>query len=320
MPKQELDAEEQFNLALSIVGLVLRNGPHTVAELAEHFGFSEKSIHRAVQTIGNSEDVGNFRTHFYLDDELLEKGEVDFSQAAAQLDEPPVLSQRQVAALAAGLDYLASLPQFEASTELAELRMAIGGATPTSVARVSRTRELGLLTKLQEALLGGLAVSCEYQNQLGERAKRNIDPLRIDFIADKHYLRGFCHKNQAVRSFRLDRMVSVEVTDQPISTDAKSQPIPEEVFGEVSTETLVKISAQPEASEIFWNFPSVGQLSQVGEQLVGEIMVGSLKALGRHVARYGGLVRVISPQSAVDSVRDFAASAMLRPESPEDED
>lgn len=320
MPKQELDAEEQFNLALSIVGLVLRDGPHGVSELAEHFGLSEKTIHRAVLTIGNSEDVGNFRTHFYLDDELLEKGEVDFTQASAQLDEPPVLSQRQVAALAAGLDYLASLPQFESSTELSDLRLAIGGATPTGVARISRTRELGLLTTLQEALLGGLAISCEYQNQLGERAKRNIDPLRIDFIADKHYLRGFCHKNQAVRSFRLDRMVSVEITDQKISELALSQPIPDEVFGEVSSETLVKIAAQPEASEIFWNFPSVGILSQVADELVGEIMVGSLRALGRHVARYGGLVRVLSPQPAVDAVREFARSALTQPAAPGDED
>ena len=320
MPKQELDAEEQFNLALSIVGLVLRDGPHSVTELAEHFGFSEKTIHRAVLTIGNSEDVGNFRTHFYLDDELLEQGEVDFSQAEAQLDEPPVLSQRQVAALAAGLDYLASLPQFEASTELADLRRAIGGATPIGVARVSRTRELGHLTTLQQALLSGFAVLCEYQNQLGERAKRNIDPLRIDFIADKHYLRGFCHKNQAVRSFRLDRMVSVEITESAISANALGHSIPDEVFGEVSSETLVKIAAQPEASEIFWNFPSFGQLSQVGEELVGEIMVGSFKALGRHVARYGGLVRVISPASAVDAVREFAQSALVAPESPKDED
>lgn len=320
MPKQELDAEEQFNLALSIVGLVLRDGPHGVSELAEHFGFSERTIHRAVLTIGNSEDVGNFRTHFYLDDELLEKGEVDFTQASAQLDEPPVLSQRQVAALAAGLDYLASLPQFESSTELADVRLAIGGATPTGVARISRTRELGLLTTLQEALLSGLAISCEYQNQLGERAKRSIDPLRIDFIADKHYLRGFCHKNQAVRSFRLDRMVSVEITDLKISELALSQQIPDEVFGEVSSETLVKVAAQPEASEIFWNFPSVGILNQVGDELVGEIMVGSLRALGRHVARYGGLVRVLAPQSAVDAVREFARSALTQPAAPRDED
>jgi proteasome accessory factor C len=320
MPKQELDAEEQFNLALSIVGLVLRDGSHTVKELAEHFDFSENSIRRAVLTIGNSEDVGNFRTHFYLDDELLEKGEIDFTQAEAELSEPPVLTQRQVAALATGLDYLASLPHFEASSELAELRSAIGGATPTAISRVPKTRELSLLTSLQDALLGGFAVICEYRNQLGERSTRTIDPLRIDFVSDKHYLRGFCHKNQAIRSFRIDRMVSVAVTDLAISEMALSHPIPEEVFGEVTSEALVKVAAQPEASEIFWNFPSVGELSKQDGELVGEIMVGSLKALGRHIARYGGLVRVISPQSAVDSVREFAISALTQPQPPKDED
>jgi proteasome accessory factor C len=320
MPKQELDGEEQFNLALSIVGLVLRDGPHSVKELAAHFGFSEKTIQKAVLTIGNSEDVGNFRTHFYLDDELLEQGQVDFSQAQAELAEPPVLSQRQVAALAAGLDYLASLPQFQANTQLAKLRTAIGGATPTAISRVSKTRELGLLTTLQDALLQGLAIRCEYQNQLGDRAVRTIDPLRIDFISDKHYLRGFCHKHQGIRSFRIDRMVFVEVTAVKISELALAQSIPEEVFGELSTELLVKVAAAPEASEIFWNFPSVGQLTTVNGELVGEIMVGSLRALGRHITRYAGFVRVLAPQEAIDSVREFALGAVLAPLTPRDED
>lgn len=320
MPKQELDAEEQFNLALSIVGLVLRDGQHSVKELADHFGFSEKTIQRAVLTIGNSEDVGNFRTHFYLDDELLEKGGVNFSQAQAELAEPPALSQRQVAALAAGLDYLASLPQFESNTQLSQLRTAIGGATPTAISRVSKTRELALLTTLQNALLQGLAIQCEYQNQLGDRASRTIDPLRIDFISDKHYLRGFCHKHQGIRSFRIDRMVSVEVTDLEISELARAEPIPDEVFGELTTELLVKIAAQPEASEIFWNFPSVGQLSTVNGELVGDIMVGSLRALGRHITRYAGFVRVLEPRAAVDSVRDFALGSLSAPPTPGDED
>lgn len=320
MPRQELDAEEQFNLAMSIVGLVLRDGKHSVEELAEHFGFSKDSIRRAVLTIGNSEDVGNFHTHFYLDDELLERGEVDFSQAQAELAEPPVLSRRQVAALAAGLDFLASLPQFEASAQLAQLRQAIGGATTTAIFRLSKTRELALLTTLQDALLRGLAIQCEYQNQLGDRASRRIDPLRIDFIADKHYLRGFCHKHQGIRSFRIDRMVSVEVTDLEIPELARSQSIPDEVFGELSSELLVKIAAAPEASEIFWNFPSVGQLSTVNGELVGDIMVGSLRALGRHITRYAGFVRVLEPKEAVDSVRDFALGALSSPLAPGDED
>jgi proteasome accessory factor C len=320
MPKQELDGEELFNLALSIVGLILKNGSYRVEELAEHFGFTEKTIRRAVLTIGNSEDVGNFKTHFYLDDDLLEAGEVDFAVADSMLTEPPVLSRRQATSLAAGLDYLASLPQFADSAELAELRNAIGGTASAVTSKVTPSREAVLLEQLQQAVLGEVAIECDYVNQLGERATRLIDPLRIDFVLDKHYLRGFCHKNQAVRSFRLDRILTCSVTANPISQEAKSAEIPEEVFGTLNQEISVKISADPEAAEIFWNFPSYSEIAIKDGQLTGEIMVGSLKALGRHITRYGGLVKVLEPQAAVNAVRDFAAAALKPQEAPSNED
>lgn len=320
MPKQELDGEELFNLALSIVGLILKNGSYRVEELAEHFGFTEKTIRRAVSTIGNSEDVGNFKTHFYLDDDLLEAGEVDFAVADSMLTEPPVLSRRQATSLAAGLDYLASLPQFTDSTELAELRNAIGGTASAVTSRATPSREAALLEQLQQAVLGEVTIECDYVNQLGERATRLIDPLRIDFVLDKHYLRGFCHKNQAVRSFRLDRILTCSVTANPVSQEAKSAEIPEEVFGTLNQEISVKISADPEAAEIFWNFPSYSEIAIKDGQLTGEIMVGSLKALGRHITRYGGLVKVLEPQAAVNAVRDFAAAALKPQEAPSNED
>ena len=320
MPKQELDAEELFNLALSIVGLVLKKGPHHTSELAEHFGFSDQAIKKAVLTIANSEDVGNFKTHFYLDDELLEEGEVDFSVAESMLTEPPVLSKRQVTALAAGLDYIASLAQFADNPALRELRELLGGS-PASVARkVTGGREAALMAQLQRAVMNQVAIECEYVNQLGERSKRTIDPLRLDFVLDKHYLRGFCHKNQAVRSFRIDRMMNLSATSDPISDESKSLEIPLEVFGTDSTELSVKIAAEPEAAQIFWNFPSYSQVSTKDGMLVGDISVGSLQALGRHITRYGGLVRVLEPPDAVRAVREFAQAALLPEMAPENED
>ena len=320
MPKQELDGEELFNLALSIVGLVLRYGPHNTTELSEHFGFSEKTIKKAVLTIANSEDVGNFKTHFYLDDELLEDGEVDFSVADSNLTEPPVLSKRQATSLAAGLDYLASLPQFSENGALQELRTLIGGATSSVMSRASGTREITLLAQLQQAMAGQVAVECEYVNQLGEKAVRLIDPLRIDFVLDKHYLRGFCHKNQGLRSFRLDRILHLKATSQPISAESLAMEIPEEVFGDGSTEITVKIAADPEAAEIFWNFPSYSNLTTKDGEIVGEIRVGSLRALGRHITRYGGMVRVLEPREARAAVKAFAKAALVPQPTPQDED
>ncbi len=320
MPKQELDGEELFNLALSIVGLVLRDGPHNTSELSEHFGFSEKTIKKAVLTIGNSEDIGNFKTHFHLHDELLEEGEVDFWVGESNLTEPPVLSKRQATSLAAGLDYLASLPQFSENSALQELRGLIGGATSSVMSRVSGTREITHLAQLQQAIAEQVSVQCEYVNQLGDRAVRLIDPLRIDFVLDKHYLRGFCHKNQGVRSFRLDRVLQLELTNQKISAESLAMDIPEEVFGDGAREISVKIAADPEAAEIFWNFPSYSNLTNKDGEIVGEILVGSLRALGRHITRYGGMVRVLEPQEARAAVKAFAQAALVPQPTPQDED
>ena len=44
MPKQELDGVELFNLSLSIVGTVLRDGDKRVSDLAELFEVSEAAI------------------------------------------------------------------------------------------------------------------------------------------------------------------------------------------------------------------------------------------------------------------------------------
>lgn len=310
MPKQEIDGEELFNLALSIVGLVLRDGAHSVAELAEHFGYSEKTIKKAARTIGNTENLSECQTYFYLDDELLEDGEVDFSQAFANLSEPPALSKRQVTSLATGLDFLAALPQFETNQELQGLRQIIGGSNRIQTQRAVSTRATELVGKIQDAMLNAVALECVYVNQLGEKASRRIDPLRVDFVANKHYLRGYCHKNHAVRSFRLDRMLDATVTTDPISEAAKLANIPDEVFGDGLKEQQVLIRARPEASEIFWNFPSYSEIRRENEELVGHILVGSLRALGRHIARYGGLVRVLEPQDAVVAVREFAQRAL----------
>jgi len=293
MPKQELDGVELFNLSLSIVGTVLRDGDHSVKELAELFEVSEAAIKKAVLAVANSEDLKNYETHFYVDLEELDDGYVSLSQGMSPLSEPPVLSRRQLSSIAIGLDYLAAIPQFSADTDLESLRSLISESSPAAVTGHTPNR-----------------VDCEYVNQTAERSSRTIDPLRIDFIGRRHYLRGYCRNSGQLRAFRLDRIQSIQITDSPVSDKAKSQVIPEEVFGEVTQETMVEISAHPEAAEIFWNFPVAGQTKAQQGEISGSIMVGNLAALGRHVAKYGGMGRVIGPESAKDAVRAFAERAL----------
>jgi len=319
MPKQEIDAEDLFNLALSIVGLVLKDGPMFTKDLAEHFGYSEKTVIKAVKTIANSEDIGRFETHFYVDEDLLEQGEVDFSAGMAALIRPPILSKRQATALAAGLDFLAALPQFSENAALSQMRGQIGSGT-TPITALAPPERQNTLQPIQRALLEKTQLIASYLNQVGDKSERVIDPLRVDFVGRRHYLRGWCHSSNALRSFRLDRIISVDNTDIPISKAALQADIPLEVFGQLENEITVEIQATPESSEIFWNFPAFDVQRDGEGNVKGKIQVGNLKALGRHVSRYAGEVRVLSPSSAKASVKQFANNAFSGTQPPEDQD
>jgi proteasome accessory factor C len=310
MPKLELDGEELFNLALAIVGLVLKEGSLTTAELAQHFEVSEAAILKATKAIAGSEDLHRYETHFYVDEELLADGEVSFGLGQGQLSTPPILSKSQASAIAVGLDYLASLPQFEANPDLADLRSSLGGSITSAATEPGPDSEL--LGQLRQAILEDQQLLLSYQNQLGERGERLVDPLRLDFVGKKHYLRAWCHKNQELRSFRLDRIMRVGLTGEPRSPNAITAEIPEDVYGAGNDEHLVTIRAAKTATEIFWNFPLAAEPEELGQEVQGQIRVGSLAALGRHISRYGGLVRVIEPEKARQAVLEYAQNA-LRP-------
>lgn len=320
MPKQELDGVELFNLSLSIVGAILRDGDQRVSELAKLFEVSEAAIKKAVLAIANSEDVRNFETHFYVDVDELEEGLVSLSQGMSSLNEPPALSRRQLSSIAIGLDYLAGMPQFQGDPELSELRSLISENSPAAVTSHDPSRLSEQIAKLQEAILDELAIECEYVNQTGVKSQRVIEPLRIDFIGRRHYLRGYCRSTSELRAFRLDRIQSIEITGSKVADETKGLKIPDEVFGDAAQEELVHIVASAEAAEIFWNFPVSGSPKRKGDQVEGAILVGNLAALGRHVAKYGGMVRVISPESARHAVRDFASRALAGAPTPGDED
>lgn len=308
MPKQELDAGELYNLALSIVGLVFKDGPASITELAEHFEVSEKAILKAVNTIANSEDVANFKTHFYLNYDALEEGEVDFGIGEGNLEDAPVLSANQASALAMGLEFLSSLPEFAGNGDLAELKKHL---TSSVVTTNTSLWSIGLeqLELIRSAILNQTRVSFDYVNQLGKHSQRQVEPLRIDLIGAKHYLRGYCLTSREVRSFRIDRITNLIATDDPISEEARGSEIQDEVYG-TGLGLEVEILAEIHAEEIFWNFPTASETKRVGGKLTGVITVGNFDALARHIVRYGGAVQVVSPAEARAAVSRFAEQAL----------
>lgn len=70
-----------------------------------------------------------------------------------------------------------------------------------------------LPTELGEAIYSGKRIFIRYVDKNGEQTERWITPKQVTGLADYIYLQAYCHLRQAERSFRLDRIVQVNVEE-----------------------------------------------------------------------------------------------------------
>ena len=68
-----------------------------------------------------------------------------------------------------------------------------------------------LPTELSEAIHSGKRLFIQYMDKDGEISERWVSPKEVIGLSDYLYLQAFCHTREADRTFRLDRILNVEV-------------------------------------------------------------------------------------------------------------
>lgn len=306
MPKKDVTSEERLNLAISLVSLLLAEGEVGFSDAANHFDVSEKTLRDLIRTMNEAEDLSRFISFFYIDLDLLESEGVLRLVEAEALNELPRLSRQQILALATGLDYLATLPNFSSDSELSELRQILSGSRAPTLEVPSAIEQR--LELIQGALTSKRVISCRYVNQTGESRLRKIQPLRIDFVSAKYYLRGVCEDSRMLKSFRVDRISEIEVLNAQIDFEALSIDIPDAIYGDAPGELEVTVRVAPEAREFLSGYPLASRTASAGGGgLEAKIITGNFATLGRQVVKFGGKVEVLSPPEARESVRTFAS-------------
>lgn len=313
----KLNDSDRFNLMLALTGLLVDGEEYTVEELVEHFKVPKKEIVKAVKMISYTDLMKSNQDGSYeVDYDDLREGFVSirytFSKA---IDEVPRLSSRQASALAAGLVYLSSLPGLVDNAEIEELQRILA-ADDSAEKKKTVLIETGAkdtdLVAIREAMASGVSITCDYLNLRGETTlNRELEPLRIDSQGEVIYLRAWCPVNNDVRSFRLDRMRNAKPTDNPISQTALNAELVDEIYTSSETDTVVTLEVDPEAYSLIYDFKPVEEPESVNKTVKRfKIHVGDVRNLGRVIARFGGAARVISPEIARQSVRDFALNAL----------
>lgn len=307
--------QERFNFITGLVAYLIHNDKVTLSEAANHFDVDESFVRDAISTLIVTETrFGNGWENYYnFDEDLLNEGIIHLIQNEG-LEQAPKLSGRQASAIAAGLTYLSTFPHFTNQKEITELLEILGKGSSADSPRIIDYKPGTIDANaaiIRKAMLNGHRISCTYRSVQTEAGVREIDPLRLDPRGQNWYLRGYCHKNKEERNFRLDRMQGAIELDVPICDEAKAiGKIVDEEYTARETDVVVTVEVDPEAYSLINDFAAEDIQPFADNRTRAKIKVGYLPNLGRVIAHYGGAARVIEPEVARATVRNYALNAL----------
>lgn len=314
--EKPLNAEERFNFMLSLVGYLGHNPEAQLSQVAELFNLPEAEIRKVIRSLNELEVYAGswLQSPFYIDVDAADEGTLRLVNNDFDTDAPR-LSTRQISAIAAGLEYLAQLEYFANDPELRELQALLSAGKTADIqsrlaiipGSIEESTEI-----LRQAIIQRRSITCEYINGHGERSQRTLDCLRIDLNPDGRYLRAWCHSSSELKTFRLDRMRGIVLTDIPAQKTLED-------FNEISSATYipgefdieVELELDPEAYELAEQYGEVAEPNE-GNRLRIKIRVGKLSNVAKLVARFQGSATVLGPPEAREYVFSYAQQALQR--------
>ena len=167
-----------------------------------------------------------------------EGGEIVISQAEP-MDRPLRLGVDEASALLVALRMLAEVGQIAPapggtdgsalSRTIAKLEAAAGEAAMPSAqvaVEVDQHAEGSVLARAREALASGHRVHLSYYVPgRDEATERDVDPMRLLVVEGRTYLEGWCRRAEAVRLFRLDRVLRIDVLAVPAEVPQQAEPV-----------------------------------------------------------------------------------------------
>lgn len=202
---------------LGIMAYVQDQGEAPFSELANHFGVSVAQIRKDINALWSSGlpghaggDLIDFDAFLYDQD----IASIIDSQGVTQVR----LSTREAVALVGALS---SMLASGAAPDVAlsandKIRALLGADDPVTILPTADV-DRAIATALQDAAARGVVVDVEYVDAADRRTSRTIEPHRLVAIDAVAYVECFCRRAQDYRTLRIGRIVSVDVTDEPVT-------------------------------------------------------------------------------------------------------
>ena len=318
-PPRVAPATDRLQRLLALVPYVVSRKVVGLADTAAAFGISEREL---VDDLNMLWCVELRSPDPYCPIDLsYEGGEIVVSEAES-FDRPLRLGVDEASALLVALRMLAELPSLEERSALnrtiAKLEAAAGSAAAVSAQVAVQLDDRGTGTaaaQARDAIERGRRLHLSYYVPgRDEATERDVDPMRLLVVEGRTYLEGWCLRAEAVRLFRLDRVLDLAVLDEPASVPAQAEPrdVDQGLFRPSADDVEVELELSAAGRWVAEYYPCE-RVTDLGDgRLQVRLRTPDTRLVRRLALRLGEDGRVISPADLAAEIREDAAAALAQ--------
>jgi len=230
----------QVNRLFEIVYILLEKKKVTANELAEHFEVSKRTILRDIDAltiagipIYTSKGKGGGIS--ILDNFVLNKTTI------SDEEQSEILMSLQSLAATKYLDDSKILSKLETLFQKTDTNwIEVDFSRWNSIERDKEKFEL-----LKNAIIKKQAIAFTYASSYGETTERTVHPLKLVFKSKAWYLQGYCLLKNDYRTFKINRMLAVEMLNKNFSDKQYEAPLIDspDVESTAMTKVVLKVAA-----------------------------------------------------------------------------
>ena len=304
------NALDRVSRALNLIPFILNNQGLSIQQLAQRFNSTPAQISKDLSLLHMCGLPGY--THLELLNIDFEDPEHVAVNDPQVLDQPRSLTQVEALTLVLGLQLLAELSTQEseraAITALKErISNQLGEEISTRITIADGVNESPLAKTITDAISESRYLTVQYNSATSDTiTTRKIFPLEITYLAGSGYIHAFQLDAKEVRTFRLDRILKLEVGES--DPDFKAS-----LTREKSLEGALEIELEMGPDGLFFiekHNEIVTSFREVGDRFFISIKVGSMEWITRTLLAWHSKISIISPPDLVQSLRDRTSNTL----------
>lgn len=290
---------------LIVLPWLMERGSAPIAEMCERFQVSERDLVADLEQVAmcGLPPFLDEMIDLYIDDGVAHVGVPRFFTRPLRLTAPEAFTL--VTAVRAALTMPGADPEGPLARALAKLEAVLGDdGLVVDLRQPASTADLVTATERSER------VRLTYWSAANDEVTERVVTPRAVFADRGHwYLLADDDRSGEERRFRLDRVMSWELTGETVPRRPVTVPDGDDWFDDANESVVATLSLDPSARWVIERFP-IRSVREEGERLIAELVVANERWLRHLVIRLGTAAAVLEPERWRGLAADEAAAVL----------